>query len=159
GPFVAATSITLGLGDSGICRIINNDIAPQLELVKVVINDNGGTAVADDWDLTAAGTGGFIELTPLATHASFRNVRAGINYALSETGPAGYSAGSFSCVRNGGAPVTGNSITLALADSVVCTITNDDIPGTIIIRKITDPIGSPTQFQFDASGPLPSGTD
>src|SRR5690606_1273272 len=78
-----ANSIQLGLGDTVTCTITNNDIAPQLKLVKVVVNDNGGTSLANDWDLTATGSGGFTEMTPAAGAASCRNVTAGVNYALS----------------------------------------------------------------------------
>jgi hypothetical protein len=46
--------ITVG-SDGGSCTITNDDNAPSLTLLKTVINDNGGTAVAADWTLTAAG--------------------------------------------------------------------------------------------------------
>src|SRR4029434_825332 len=53
----AVTSVTLALGESKTCEITNNDQSAHLKLVKNVTNDNGGTAVAGDWDLTADGTG------------------------------------------------------------------------------------------------------
>jgi hypothetical protein len=43
-------------------------------------------------------------------------------------------------------------VTLANGADVTCTITNDDQPGTIIIRKITKPAGAATSFPFDATG-------
>ena len=46
---------TLALGESATCTIINDDIPAQLTLVKEVVNDHGGTAVPDDWTLTATG--------------------------------------------------------------------------------------------------------
>ena len=49
------TSVTLGLGEDVTCTFVNNDDAPSLTLVKQVVNDNGGTAVAGDWTLTATG--------------------------------------------------------------------------------------------------------
>ena len=48
-------TIEVGLGDDVTCTITNDDVAPSLTLVKDVVNDNGGTAVAADWTLTAAG--------------------------------------------------------------------------------------------------------
>jgi hypothetical protein len=45
----------LGVGDTATCTINNNDIAPQLTLVKTVTNDNGGTADASAWTLNAGG--------------------------------------------------------------------------------------------------------
>ena len=48
-------SIALALGESATCTINNDDIPASLTLVKQVVNDNGGTAVATDWTLTATG--------------------------------------------------------------------------------------------------------
>jgi hypothetical protein len=128
--------VTLALGDDVTCTINNNDIAPQLKLVKTVTNDNGGTAAPNDWDLTATGSGGFTELTPAAADATFRNVTAGVAYALSETGPGGYTAGAWSCV--GGSQV-GSSITLALNTQVTCTINNNDIaPQLKLVKTVTN---------------------
>ena len=39
---------------SATCTINNDDNPPALHLRKVVVNDNGGTAVATDWTLSAA---------------------------------------------------------------------------------------------------------
>ena len=49
-------SITLALGQSATCTITNDDQPAQLTLVKQVINSHGGTAVATDFLLSAAGT-------------------------------------------------------------------------------------------------------
>jgi hypothetical protein len=48
-------SVTLALGDSATCTITNDDQTAHLTLVKVVVNDNGGTAVAADFVLSASG--------------------------------------------------------------------------------------------------------
>jgi large repetitive protein len=48
-------TITLTSGQNVKCTINNDDIAPKLTLNKIVINDNGGTAPASDWTLTATG--------------------------------------------------------------------------------------------------------
>ncbi len=58
-------------------------------------NDNGGTALASDWTLTAAGPTALSGLVPSVSNgASFD---AG-TYDLSEAGPAGYTAGAWVCV-------------------------------------------------------------
>jgi hypothetical protein len=44
------------------------------------------------------------------------------------------------------------SVVLNNGESVTCTITNNDEPGTIIIKKITKPTGATTSFSFDATG-------
>jgi hypothetical protein len=148
--------ITVALGESKTCTLTNDDIAPSLTLDKIVVNDNGGTAQESAWTLTAnGGSAGTLSGAGAAGSAdvvSGSTFKAG-TYALSEsTGPYGYSAGSWSCVKNGGSPVTGSSITLGVGDSATCTITNNDQPGTIIVKKIIKPEGSATSFSFDASG-------
>jgi hypothetical protein len=124
GTFAAPNKITLALDEDVTCTITNDDIAPTLKLVKVVINDNGGTSVAHNWTLTATGAGGFADYGDSTT---FHGVTAGVQYTLSESTVAGYQAGSWSC--SGGTFVSPNKITLALDADVTCTITNDDIGG------------------------------
>jgi len=48
--------------------------------------------------------------------------------------------------------VEGATITLGLDDDAVCTITNDDQPGTIVVRKITKPLNASTSFTFQTTG-------
>ncbi|MEK6720765.1 MAG: hypothetical protein AABZ33_08870, partial [Chloroflexota bacterium] len=72
------SNITLTSGEEATCTITNIDDTPTLKLVKLVTNDDGGSAVANDWDLTATGTSRtFTELTPAAADASFNDVTAG----------------------------------------------------------------------------------
>ena len=146
---VTGSSVTLGLGDTATCTITNDDDAPALHLRKVVVNDNGGTKTVADFPLLADGTG-----ANDVSGTSPADSGAGLDadtFALSETGQAGYTASAWSCVKNGGAPVTGSSVTLGLGDTATCTITNDDQPGTIIIRKITKPVNTGS-FGFTTTG-------
>jgi hypothetical protein len=96
------------------------------------VNDNGGTALATDFTLTATGPTPLSGAGGATSGASFDQG----TYSLSETNLAGYSASDWSCVTNGGAPVSGGSITLGLGDSATCTITNDDIAPSLTLNKI-----------------------
>ncbi len=112
-------------------------IVPQnatLTLVKTVTNDNGGSAAATAWTLSASGP------TPISGTTSSPAVTNAVvtqgTYNLSESGgPSGYTAGTYSCVKNGGAPVPGNSITLAANDVATCTINNNDNAPALHLRK------------------------
>ena len=90
-----------------------------LTINKVVINDNGGTAMASDFILKANNTPSnfttFISGTPQIVSAG--------TYTITETGPAGYAA-SFSGDCNAQGQVTLGG------DSKTCTITNNDMPVT-----------------------------
>jgi cysteine-rich repeat protein len=102
----------------------------RLTLVKKVINNDGGSAPASAWTLTAAGPTGFSGAGPSVSSGS--GFAAGV-YGLSESGgPAGYAASSWSCV--GGDQVDGTTISIAAGDNVTCTITNDDIAATYEIN-------------------------
>jgi hypothetical protein len=147
-------TVTLQSGDDLTCTITNNDIAPTLKLVKQVTNDNGGTAVAGDWDLTADDGGADPnDFTDVGDSATFHTVTAGVGYDLSESTVSGYTAGSWSC--NGGSLV-GSTITLGLDEDVTCTITNDDIsPRLIVIKHVINDNGGQavaSDFTLDSGG-------
>ena len=124
------SSVTLGLGEDVTCTFVNDDNAPSLTLVKQVTNDNGGTAQPGDWTLTAAG---YDAASPDAG-----------TYALSESGPAGYTQTSLTCSNSGDAQVS--SVTLGLGEDVTCTFVNDDnAPSLTLIKQVTNDNGGTAQ--------------
>jgi cysteine-rich repeat protein len=114
-------SITLSPGQVASCTITNDDQQATITVTKVVVTNDGGTAVVGDFSLTLGGN-------PVTSGAS-NPVNPG-TYQVAETGPTGYT-GSFSgdCDING-------SVTVALGEQKSCTLTNDDQPGTLIIEKV-----------------------
>jgi hypothetical protein len=116
-------SITLSPGQDATCTLTNDDTEPGLTLVKVVVNNSGGSASASDWTLTASGPTGFSGPGPeVSSGPGF----ASGTYHLSESdGPAGYSAGDWSCV--GGTQQDADTVILAPGESAICTIVNDDL--------------------------------
>ena len=58
------SSVALALGESATCTITNDDQPAHLTLVKNLVNNNGGTASATDFTLSAAGP------TPIAMELS-----------------------------------------------------------------------------------------
>jgi uncharacterized repeat protein (TIGR01451 family) len=118
---------TMEAGDSAACTITNTQNEPEsdqgtLTVIKSVVNDNGGQAAPENFSL-------FVGQSQVTNGAS-NNFDPG-DYAVSESGgPSGYSA-SFSgdCDQNG-------NITIAAGNSYTCTITNDDQPATLIVKKV-----------------------
>ncbi|AKM82870.1 hypothetical protein A2422_02770 [Candidatus Woesebacteria bacterium RIFOXYC1_FULL_31_51] len=134
-------SITLGLGDTKSCTITNDDIAPTITLIKNVIKDNGGTAGVNDFGLTIGGVA--------ANSGQKYSVDANKEYAINEAGLAGYS---FTSIAGTGCPTSlGGTVTLNPGQDIICTITNDDIPGKIIVDKVTNPLEDPQKFDFTLS--------
>lgn len=150
-------STTLAYGDTKTCTITNSDIAPTLTLVKQLTLDDGGTATASAWTLTANGTSaGFFGSGPVVGP---NQVVADVTYTLSEDGPTGYEGSAWQC--NGGTQ-SDNTITLSLAQDVTCIITNDDIAPTLTLIKevINDDGGMATASAFQAyinGNPVPWG--
>src|SRR5205085_1581335 len=56
---VTNAQVTIGLGQDVTCSITNDDNEPHLRIDKIVVNDNGGTALESAWTLGAAGPTGF----------------------------------------------------------------------------------------------------
>ncbi|WP_345439734.1 hypothetical protein [Microbacterium gilvum] len=146
--------LTIDIGESAVCTIVNDDVAPTLTLVKTVVNDDGGAASAIDWTLEAdgptpvSGSTGSEEVTVV-------DVLAG-TYVLSESGPSGYAAGVWSC--DGGA-LEGDELVLGVGEDAVCTIVNDDVPAVLTLVKdvVNDDGGTAvdTDFTLTADGPTP----
>lgn len=117
-----------GAGAAITCTVTNTAL-PRLTLVKTVTNDHGGTQVATAWILSAAGPTPISGITGSATVTS-AVVTPG-TYTLSESAtPTGYTASTYSCIRNGGAAVVSNSIALVAGDTATCTINNNDSNAT-----------------------------
>jgi hypothetical protein len=142
GDCAADGTITLAFGDDKTCTITNDDDAPTLKLVKSVDNGNGGNAGADDWTLyaTAAAPNDGRNFNNLGGSGAFTTVFSNAGYVLSEsTGPAGYTAGSWSC---DGGTLVGSTVTLDEDADVTCTITNDDVGPTLtLVKTVTNDDG------------------
>src|SRR5207244_2434874 len=54
-PNAQSGSVVLANGDSATCTITNDGQPASLTIVKRIVNDNGGTKVASDFGITAAG--------------------------------------------------------------------------------------------------------
>lgn len=125
----ATNQVTLVLGESAKCTIVNDDVAPTITLEKQV---NGGDAGPNDFGLTIGGTS-VLSGVPLT-------VNANTAYALNEAGLAGYSF--VSITGNEKCPdVLGGEITLDEGENLTCTITNTRNSGSITVNKQVDANG------------------
>jgi len=150
-PGAPVTSVTIGLGETVTCTFTNDDVAPTLMLAKSVHNNNGGNSVAADWTLTATSTStdGDFSLpadqntspTGEGGDTGTQDVYANNTYTLTETGPDGYTQdGLWKCTITDasgveGAPVDGDTVTLAEGESAECWVDNDDEPAELTLVK------------------------
>jgi hypothetical protein len=145
-------SVSLTVGQTATCTIVNDDEGPGLTLIKYVTNDNGGTAVDTDFVLSAAGP------TPISGAGgatSTDGFEAG-TYSLSETGVDGYTAGDWVC---DGGTQDGASISLDLVESPIISNTNDvEAPSLTLDKVVVNDNGGTavdTDFVLSAAGPTP----
>ena len=140
-----AHPVVLSLAQNVTCTIVNDDIAPKLTVVKVVVNDNGGNKTVADFPLSVAPTIGAV------TSGTQTTVMAGVAYTASETQQAGYTQTSLVCKDDTTSATITHPVTLALAQNATCTITNDDIAPKIKVVKqvINDNTGTLTPADFD----------
>ncbi|HKG80152.1 MAG TPA: hypothetical protein VKA78_12050, partial [Pyrinomonadaceae bacterium] len=142
----ADCSGTLAIGESKTCTITNNDIAPKLIVIKHVINDNGGTAVAGNFSMTVDDPGTNPASFPGAEAPGTEVIVDPGAYSVTETGPSGYA-------QSNSADCTG---TLAIGETKTCTVTNDDEAAKLIVIKhvINDNGGTATaaNFTLDSGG-------
>lgn len=100
----------------------------SISLIKEVVNDDLGQAQASAWTLSADGPAlnDFSGLGPVVNSPA--DMPGGV-YTLSESGgPIGYTASTWTCEINGGAPIelVGGQLTIQEGDQAVCRIINDD---------------------------------
>jgi hypothetical protein len=117
-------SVTVALGEQKSCTITNDDIAPLLTVIKTVVNDNGGTAVAGDFTMNVTATDVSDDSFPGDESGTTITLDAG-NYSVDESPVTGYA-------KTLGASCTGS---IAIGESKTCTITNDDIAPQLTVIK------------------------
>ncbi|WP_460712087.1 galactose oxidase-like domain-containing protein [Lysobacter terrae] len=148
---LTATATSGGLSAVGYATFVVQKQAPlpgTLTVIKVVVNDDGGSKVASDFSFSVNGG------TPLAFESDGSNVLslAAGTYTVTEPASAGYSASFSNC----------SSIALAAGGSATCTITNNDtasLPSLSITTGTTQPVytrgGSVTLTAHVARGSTP----
>jgi len=119
GDCTANGSVTLAVGENKTCTITNDDIAPKLTVIKHVINDDGGTLLAEHFAITVSGTAvadGSI-IFPGEESGTTLELNAG-TFNVTETDAFEYFyTATFAGDCSG---------TLTVGDVKNCTITNDD---------------------------------
>ncbi|MDP2586674.1 MAG: hypothetical protein Q8P32_02790 [Candidatus Komeilibacteria bacterium] len=109
----AGGNVTLAPGDDKTCTITNNDIPATINVVKTVINDDGGNSSVGDFPL-------FVNSTSVVSGVT-NTFAAPASYTVSETADSDYTqVFSGDCDANG-------VINLVPGDNKFCIITNNDI--------------------------------
>jgi hypothetical protein len=131
-------SIVVAPGATMFCDIYNSAYG-HVVVTKLVVNDNGGTAVSSNFTMNFAGNQPTLTSFPGSEQGTTVDVLAG-EYSVTESGPNGY-LGQFT---------EGCSGTIAAGETKYCTITNDDIQPQLIVTKtvINDNGGTAVSSDF-----------
>ncbi len=116
------TDMVIANGGTATCTITNNDQPGTLIVKKIVVNDNGGAKLASDFSFAVNG-GDAISFE--ADGQNDFSANAG-TYNIVETAAAGYTTSYDNC----------SDMVIANGGTATCTVTNDDQPGTLIVKKI-----------------------
>ncbi len=149
-PTTLGGSITLAPGDDITCTITNDDQKSSITLIKQVINNNGGTAGVNEFGLSIGGTD--------VVSGEKLVLKSNESYIIDEVGLDGYHYVSLN--GNKCPDYLGGTVELKPGENIVCTITNDDQPGTLIVKKvvINDNGGTlkPEDFAFKINNSNPT---
>jgi hypothetical protein len=153
----AEAVVVAPLGEA-VCTFTNRDRPATLTLVKAVVNENGGTASAQDWTLTAQGPTTTITGPSDSAAVTEVSVPAG-SYALSEAGgPPGYEGLGWTCTGEG-VEADGAQVRLPPGGVGVCTVTNRDTPARLtLVKEVSNTHGgtaTPADWTLTAEGPTP----
>jgi hypothetical protein len=115
------------------CDVYNH--ASFLSLNKNIIDDDGGSAVPGDFNVSATGPASFSGPANQGPHL----VPSG-DYDIAETPVIGWTPEGWVCnnsAKNSGTASTAN-ITLPIGAHVICTVTNNDVEPTLTLKKVVN---------------------
>lgn len=168
GGVLDGNELTLVNGESAACEITNSDLPVSLTLEKIVVNDNGGTALPSNWILSATNQtiGRTTTITRNGNQSSSTNLdvisisgpggatgndlTAGVYELVEASTITGYTASAWSCE---GGILNGNLLTLAVGETASCTITNDDQPAYLtLVNVVVNGPAADTDWTMSATG-------
>lgn len=133
------TNVVVDAGETETCTITNRK-DPKITVVKMVVNDSGGTATSSNFLIHVHDMSGTTTVdvagSPQAGSATGTTytVMPGTYHVAETGGPSGYTMTlSGDCASDG-------SVTLAAGDEKTCTVTNNDNPvevtGKLLITEV-----------------------
>ncbi|MBI4079984.1 lamin tail domain-containing protein [Candidatus Kaiserbacteria bacterium] len=150
----ACASVVVQAGETGICTITNVKLG-TITIVKVVVNDNGGTATSSDFTVHLHQAPSMVDVPgspqPGSASGTVYSNLATSTYHVAENATTTYTT-SFSgdCNSDG-------TVELAAGEDKTCTVTNDDNPppqqviGHIVISEVHYDVASTTVSGNDSS--------
>ncbi len=131
---------------------------PTLTVIKNILNDHGGTATVNDFEIKVGTNlitfGAGVVNGSTTTYTSTPSVLPNVSYLLSEKDVTGYIEGTWNCVDDATGATVSNPVLLSPGQNVTCTITNNDQSGSIRITKDVVPNNS-SKWNFTITTSIP----
>lgn len=131
--FTLSHPVTLVARQSATCVISNDDVAPQLTIIKQV---TGGDAKETDFTLHLFG-GNYDASIPRKS-GDIISVKANTSYIVSEDPMQGYLQAGILCKDDNTSAGLGHPLTLSEGQSATCTINNRDYVSTYFVIPLPD---------------------
>jgi hypothetical protein len=149
GDCAANGAITLANGENKTCTITNDDQAATLIVKKVVVNDNGGTKIATNFSFQVNGgtVTSFLQDNDTLHGKNTLTVSAG-TFSVTEPAVTGYGTTYDNC----------SNVVIANGGTATCTITNNDVAATLIVKKVVINDNGGTKHATDFSFQLGNAT-
>lgn len=144
-------------GDAVDCSFTNKKQGASLQIIKSVKNEFGGNATPDDFGLTA--TPKSQASIPFASGET-KDVEPG-DYTIGEKNldGTGYRQNGIECKAGTTILSVGNTVHVADAQHVICTVSNSDQPGSVVWSKNDEHGGALGDSEWSLTGPgVPEGT-
>ncbi len=154
----SGNKVTLDRNAEVTCTVTNSRDLAELKLVKQV---DGGTAVPDDWTLSAEAEAPLNDrnFSNSGGSGDFEKVYTNTLYTLGEDGPGNYSGLGWECVNENvdrakaSLEQDGNQIALGKGDRVTCTIVNKRNTAELKLVKQVEGKNNPNEWTLTATGP------
>ena len=108
---------SINIGETKTCTITNDDIQPQLIVIKHVVNNNGGVSVASSFTMSVTGNNVSPASFPGAESPGTTVALNAGSFSVGETGPPLY-------IRSDSGECSG---TIGIGQVKTCTVTNNDL--------------------------------
>jgi hypothetical protein len=136
---------TIAEGETKTCTITINDIAPNLTVIKNVVNDYGGILTEGNFTINVTGTEVSLPSFPGAVSPGTTVTLDAGAYSVAETPVTGYEA-TYSADCSG---------TILVGETKTCTITNEDFARLTVVKDPTNDSGGnalPDDFLLTVNG-------
>lgn len=137
-------NITVNANATTLVTLCNARDAGTIKIVKNVVNNNGGLALPNQFNMHLKNAGVDVAGSPvLGSNSGTTFAVPTGTYTVSEDAHVGYTQTSIVCSNPATQSVVANPVVLGLNQNITCVVTNDDIaPQFTLFKNVLNPYGN-----------------